>query len=186
VAVPNFGAPAGWLYYDVAGGSAYGPKKAAQQGAQYERKPTALVENMWRECEPHGGPVMLRWDVPPLYSDGITPALPHFVKVKSPTGGDQIKIGTQVKVQFYTAGLQGQEVCVYWYQQTPEGPVGPPPWTLTIAAAANEAANYSKVTEVIWNTTGLSPGTYAIRAVLKGYDSNPRYVAESGNFTLHN
>lgn len=160
----------GWLYYDVAGGSAYGPQAAAGVGAQYATRPTALVANQWREPLPSHGPIMKDWEAPPLFSNGIDNALAHQVKVKSPNGGENIAVGTNVTVTFYTAGLQTLKMKVYYRKQgtTTDVLIG----DVTVAAAAAEAGNFSKESSIAWDTTGVAAGDYWIRVLLEGQTSS--------------
>jgi hypothetical protein len=72
----------------------------------------------------------------------------------------QITIGTQVNVQFLTAGLQGLDVGSIIGGTAPNGTlIG----TVTIHEAANEVGNFSKQTD----TTGVPAGYYWIMVWLK-------------------
>ena len=155
----------GSLFYDVLG-LAYGPKAGPSVGAQYPTRTPDLVDNMWREPEPSHGPVMKDWLSPPLYStDWLTTVLP-LVKVASPNGGEVIPIGTVVTVRFFTAGLQGLNLDVY-YRNLGTGmdtKIG----TVTVAAAATRQGNFSKASTLLWDTAAKPAGQYLIRVQVPG------------------
>jgi hypothetical protein len=132
---------------------------------------------------PTFGPITKTWVSPPLYSNTIDYPLPNYIKVKSPNGGESFAIGAPVDVTFYTAGLQGLDVEVY-YHRTSTG-VATKITTVTIAAAANEAGEFSKETTVVWDTTGLVAGTdYSIRVVVKDQTASAYFAASDATFEL--
>ncbi len=159
----------GWLYYDSAGGIAYGECDAGTNGAQYASQPLGLVDNLWREPDPSHGPIMSDWYGFPSYAKEQMPAqsdyICEYVKIKYPNGGEEIGIGTTINIQFYTAGLQGYEVEVaYNDDQGNSGVIS----TVAIGEEASEAANFSKLNNVSWDTTGLPSGSYRITAKVVG------------------